>query len=246
MREAAKRSLLPSPLQLTQIAAASGPTENPDAAIKNAVRLYLRAKRFCDEHGKDSLADLALAAGDTDLHRETMFRKYAEKNPNFPLEMDERTDGARRFLKTVGWSVKQARTVLENLEAFGKLSAMGSFLKDKGKMPTQTVGMTQREWDEEVKRQAVAAGWNESEWKEYEGQVVSCDQVGAKEIRVYPGFIKERRKERRNDAREVYVLNAALLSELVRWKKAIKQTGGKKSVTTAAQAEAQKNSSQSP
>jgi hypothetical protein len=64
-QEQGDRIELPSPAQLAQIAAAAGPKDNPDRAIQEAAKLYLRAALFCREHRDDSLETLGRAVGAT-------------------------------------------------------------------------------------------------------------------------------------------------------------------------------------
>src|SRR5271170_5604534 len=75
-----ERVKLPSPIELAKIAVAFVPKDEDsrdgyllmhfDAAIKEAVKLYLRAERFCQEHRNDSLEKLADVIGDNQLWSE--------------------------------------------------------------------------------------------------------------------------------------------------------------------------------
>jgi hypothetical protein len=102
--------------------------------------------------------------------------------------------------------------------------------------------MTEKEFDEEAERQAIAAGWNETDWKETGGKTEAtyssegtryAGQPDGKEIRAFGPWIQQF-KEQRGDNREVYLLPASVLTHLAQWKKALKRSGGVKSRRTAA------------
>jgi hypothetical protein len=232
--------LLPSPLQLAKIAAAIGfhSSDNAEwngrkmeAAIQNAVSLYLRAMRFHKEHQHDSLEELTIAV-DSDLHVDVALSKFAEKNPALRLEMDKATDTARRFLKKEGLLLRKAKSVLENLLEYAQQTEMREFLQSKGQNRTLAKGMTQKEHDEQIKRTATAAGWDQEAWMKHGYQIV---QVKAgKKVKVLSKYHPNGFRELRADDREVYKLSAGLLSGLVEWKKARKHSGGLKSRETEA------------
>ena len=78
---------LPSPFQLAKLAAAVGPRDKPDEAIRDALRLHLRATIFFRRHQKDPLTELALAAGDDDLFLGAY--ESDATGPGLLLEMDK-------------------------------------------------------------------------------------------------------------------------------------------------------------
>jgi hypothetical protein len=94
-QEQADRIELPSPAQLAQIAAAAGPRDNPDRAIQEAAKLYLRAALFCREHRDDSLETLGRAVGATTPMQRSLgeLRKRAvefhPKPAGFPATLKE-------------------------------------------------------------------------------------------------------------------------------------------------------------
>jgi hypothetical protein len=208
----------PSPLELAKLAAAIGQADNPDEAIRSALRLHLRATIFLNQHRNDSLADLALAAGDADL----FFGADAAKRlgPPLRLEKDKRDDGARRYLRKRGIRLKKARSVKDNLLKWLRKTEMLVFLFARKQEPLNVQeSMTARERDEAIEQQARKAGWNKSDSE----MLARC-------------------KEKRSDTREVYLVPQAMLDRLVAMKKERKRSGGLKSLHTAALKKSSKSS----
>src|SRR5262245_14363964 len=154
---------MPSPLQLAKLAAAVGPREKPDEAIRTALRFYLRATLFLKHHRNDSLADLTLAAADYDA----FLGAYAVERTGevLRLEMDKPNDPARGYLATrkCRWG-RRARTLKDNLCAWCKHFDMLGFLAVAKKQPLAIKdSMTEKEKIEAIDRQARNAGWNKSD-----------------------------------------------------------------------------------
>ena len=120
--------LLPSPLQLAQIAATVGPTDNPDAAVRNAMRLYLRALHFSQKHQNDSVADLALAVGDTTL-LDQMCEELNEHAVQWPSELPK-PDEFPATLKDFLCLIVKAKTPADGT------ARLRRFLREKGCHPS--------------------------------------------------------------------------------------------------------------
>src|SRR5258706_6650991 len=219
-----KHVRLPLPIELAKLAAAFVPKDDDardgyllthlDAAIKEAVQLYLRAERFYQKHNNDTLEKLADAIGDNQLWLEASLSRM--RGGKFRLEMDKRRDTARRYLAKHGLHLKTARSVLENLETCVRFGSHPIFVQDVRQQEAKVKeNMTQKEKDEAMERQALELGWDRTRWNQD----------------VWPGVLKVCR-EIRPDNREVYLLDEMMLSNLVVWKKARKHSGGVKSRQT--------------
>lgn len=193
---------LPRALELAQLAAALGPTDDMERSIKNAARLYLRSEAFCRRHEQDGLSSLANAADDTALHLAALF--YPTHSPILLLEMDKRSDEARRHLKRKRLLLKTARSVKENLLRCAKHGQVLGFLsrhdKDSELNPN---GLAFAQAEKLLERRARNAGWKDT----------SRD------------FLLSL-KEKRRDNREVYLVPRRFLDALVAFKKALKHKGG--------------------
>ncbi len=194
---------LPAPIELTKIAATIGPGNDPDKAIRNAVRLYLRATAFQKQYEKASLTELALAADDVALSMYLIF----EKTEEFRLEMDRRSDSVRTYLKKRGIRINAAKNVKINLLEYARYLSQVLFVALKSKQSI-TLGLEDGK-EEEIERRARAAGWKEP-------------QDLMKELRIV--------QESRTDNRKVFRVPKTALDHLVDFKKARKRLGGLKSL----------------
>jgi hypothetical protein len=151
-----RRVKLPSPLQLANLAATCGPTDKPDEAIRNALRLYLRAEVFHRSHANDGLPALALAAGENDLF---VVADATEKvGPKLTLAMDQPDDAVRRYLRKKGTMLKKARSAKANILAWLKITDMQVLLLTKN-LPWPVEGsMTEKEREKKIQEMARNAG----------------------------------------------------------------------------------------
>lgn len=191
---------LPRPLELAKLALSAGPHDKPDEAIRTALRFYFRATLFHKTHQNDSLAELALAAGDNDLfHGADAVQSTGER---LRLEMDKRNDAVRRYLKKKHCNLNKAKSVKENLRDWCKHTDMMIFLCYTKQQPLNVSdSMTEKEKIEVIEQQAREAGWNKTDTE-----------------------LLALFRENRPDNREVYLVTKAALDSIVDLKKSIKRS----------------------
>ncbi len=191
---------LPKPLELAKLAASVGPQDKPDEAIRTALRFFLRATLFLKHHQNDSLAALALAAGDHDLFLGA--DGVQSTGERLPLEMDKPNDGVRRYLKKHGCDLSKAKSAKENLRDWlAHVDRMLFLAVTKKELPAIHDSMTETEKIKAIEQQVRKAGWNKSDTE-----------------------LLALFREERPDNREVYLVPQAVLDSIVDWKKAIKQS----------------------
>jgi len=121
------------------------------------------------------------------------------------LEMDKRHDEARSYLAANNLPLKTAKAVRENLREWARQADILLFLSAKKQAFAVTNSMTDKQREEAIERQARRLGWNKSD-----SELLAIH------------------REKRTDAREVYLVPTAVLQSLVTLKKARKRSGGHK------------------
>jgi hypothetical protein len=94
------KTKLPPPFQLAKIAAAIGPADNPDEAIRKAAWLYLRAMKFCASFKMATAEQRACMCGQFDVYCESPKGRKEEWVDLGPVRRGEVTD-YNSFLKRV-------------------------------------------------------------------------------------------------------------------------------------------------